>query len=380
LKSRIIFAMAIVTSQKIGAYYEQYKAIDIVFSKEIIQVSGLVTNQVFLKCAGDVWPCVVYSSSFQGAKVVVNTKSGILQKLERANNMTSLRFCFKVADKTNRVTFFVTARAVGNTPYGGSSDAALFTLQFTQRPPDDLIEIMGRILDANVASAKRRDERIIVSTDSARKLGLVSKECAIFIQGVPRNCILRDISFSGAKLIMMGVAKFIVNKEAALRIDFDDPRESFLMKGTFLRSEPVEGRKELVALVVHFDEGSVPMGYRIRLNDYLSVTRADERGSETMAKDDPASKKPAAPRPAAPAPAAARPKPAQSEWPSPDEAAGAAGAKLPVPAATPAAANAKPPAQAASAAKPGAAPAAANAVAKKPASADDAFNLDLPVK
>jgi len=284
--------MGILTSQKISEYYERFKSIDVTFTKEIIQVTGLMTNQVYLKCVGDFWPCVIFSSSFQGAKIVSNIKSGILQKLERANNMVSLRFCFKVAEKGNPVTFFVNTRSTGHSSYGGSQDAAIFTLQFTQRPPDDLIEIMGRILDANVASAKRRDERILINPETSRKIGIASKESAIFIQKVPRHCILRDISFSGAKLIMMGVAKFLVNKDAALRMDFEDPRESYLIQGKFIRSETVEGRKELVALVLMFNENTVPMGYKIRLNNYLSQVRADSRGSEKGFGDEKVPKKP----------------------------------------------------------------------------------------
>jgi hypothetical protein len=272
--------MGLVTSQKITVYYERFKNIDVTFTKEIIQVTGLITNQVYLKCVGDFWPCVIFSSSFQGAKIVANVKSGLVHKLEQANNMVSLRFCFKNPDTGNPVTFFVTTKSLGYTAYGGSPDVALFALQFTQRPPDDLIEIMGRILDANVNSAKRREERITITPDSARRLNLLSKESAVFIQGVPRRCILRDLSFSGAKLIMMGIAKFLVEKDAALRMDFDDPRESFLLKGKFLRAEVVEGRKDLVALVVIFDETIVPMGYKIRLNDFLSQVRAAERGGE----------------------------------------------------------------------------------------------------
>jgi hypothetical protein len=264
--------MAVVTSQKITTYYERFKAIDVTFSKEIINVTGLVTQQVYLKCVSDFWPCVIYSCSFTGAKVVANIKSGLIQKLQDANNSISLRFCFKKAE-ANPVTFFVSARSTGYSPYGGSKDVALFNIQFTQRPPDDLIEIMGRVLDANVNSAKRRDERILMAPDSVRKLSLLAKETAVFIQGVPRRCILRDISFSGAKLIMMGVSKFLVNREAALRFDFDDPRESFLLKGMFIRSEEVEGRKDLIAVAVQFAEGGVPMGYKIRLNDYLSQTK-----------------------------------------------------------------------------------------------------------
>jgi hypothetical protein len=197
---------------------------------------------------------------------------------------------------------------------------------------------MGRILDANVSSTKRKDERILISPESVRKLKITSKESAIFIQGVPRHCILRDISFSGAKLIMMGVAKFLANKEAAIRIDFEDPRESFLIKGKFIRSEIVEGRKALVALVLLFDESVVPMGYKIRINEYISQVRADDRGSEKTVMPQPPKKpeKAAAPRPAAPAPAvpaaakeAAAPAVAAKEAAAKEEAAKEEAAKPP---------------------------------------------------
>jgi len=294
--------MALITSQKIVVLYERYKSIDVTFSKEMIQVSGLVANQVYLKCVGDFWPCVIYSSSFQGAKIIANTKSGILSKLEQSNNMASIRFCFKFQDKPNPIAFFVNAKCAGYTAYGNSKDVALFSLVFTQRPPDALIEIMGRILDANVASAKRREERILLTADSIRKLGISSKDTAVFIQGVPRNCILRDVSFSGAKLIMMGIAKFLVDKNSALRIDFNDPRECFLLKGKFIRAEPVEGRKDLVALIIHFNETNVPMGYKIRLNDFLSQVRADRGGDNTQNAEQPAPAKAAVEKTPEPAP------------------------------------------------------------------------------
>jgi hypothetical protein len=314
--------MGILTSQKISVYYERFKTIEVTFTKEIIQVTRLITNQVYLKCVGDFWPCVIYSSSFQGAKIVVNIRSGILQKLEKANNMVSLRFCFQNPDTGNPVTFFVTTRSLGYVAYGASHDAALFTLQFTQRPPDDLIEIMGRVLDANVNSTKRREDRILITPDSARRLNFRSKENAIFIQGVPRRCILRDISFSGAKIIMIGVAKFLLNKDVGLRLDFDDPRESFQIRGKFIRSETVEGRKELIALAMLFDDSQIPMGYKMRINDFLGQTRAAERGGEETTV--PAARKPAA----GPSPVAARSAPAQ---PAPAAAAGEAKAASPAP-------------------------------------------------
>jgi hypothetical protein len=269
--------MGLLTSQKLVSLYERYKTIDVTYTKEIIQVTGLITQQVFLKCVSDFWPCVIYASSFVGAKVVSNVKSGLLTKLQQANNMVSLRFCFKSSDTGAPVPFFVSAKCVGYTPYNNSKDVAVFNLQFTQRPPDDLIEIMGRMLDANINSAKRKDERIIITPESMRRLHVDSNNTAVFIQKVPRRCILRDISFSGAKVIMMGVSKFLVDKEVALRIDFDDPREAFLIPGKFIRSEDVEGRKELLALGIVFNEKQVPMGFKMRINDYLGQVRVEDR-------------------------------------------------------------------------------------------------------
>jgi hypothetical protein len=157
---------------------------------------------------------------------------------------------------------------------------AMFTLQFTQRAPDDLIQIMGRLLDANVNSVKRKNERIILTNETIRRLKILAKDISAFVQGVPRRCILREISFAGAKLVIMGVAKFLMEKESALRIDFEDPRESFLIKGKLSSADPVEGRQDLLAVDIEFNEQQIPLGYKIRLNDFLSQTWADSRSTE----------------------------------------------------------------------------------------------------
>jgi len=279
--------MGVLTSQKITIYYDRFKDIDVTFTKDMIQVTGLLTQQIHLKCGNDFWPCVVYTASFSGAKVVANIKTGLLGKIQATNNFVNLRFCFKPPGETNTVTFFVAARVLASAPYGNSQDVNMFTLQFSNRPPDDFIEIIGRVLDANVNSAKRKDVRIPLTVDNMRKLNILSTESAVFIQGLPRRCILRDISFSGSKLIMMGVAKFLLDKEGAVRIDFNDPREGFTIKGKFIRAEAVEGKKEMVALGLLFDEAAVPMGFKIRLNDMLTSTRADYRGGNLEEDNNP---------------------------------------------------------------------------------------------
>jgi hypothetical protein len=276
--------MSIPTSQQIGKWFDLYKAIDVTFTKEIMKSTGLDTKGVFLKCVGEQWPCVVHSSSFSGAKIIVSNKQALTDRIAKANNAVSLRFSFRFSDKPDPVSFFIGAKVLGFSTYAvGGGDLQYASLQYTQRPPDDFIDIMGRLLEANMNSARRRDERILLNPDSMRRMGLLSKDCFIYVQGVPRKCILRDLSFSGAKAIILGLAKFLVGKECTLRVDMDEPRESLDLKGTIVRYEDVEGRKDLTAIAIHFDEQSVPMNFKMHINDCLSQVRQPRTEGEPEA-------------------------------------------------------------------------------------------------
>ena len=266
--------MGILTSQKITALYEQFKTIDLSFNKEIIEATGIIMQQVSIKCGGTSFPCAIYSSSFQGARIATTSK--ILSLLQENNNAVNLKFCFKRPD-VNLLTFFVSARSIGYAPYGNQSDMSIFNLQFTQQPPDDLIEIIGRVLEATANAISRNNERITITETAQRKLYLTSKEVSVFIQGVPRRCILRDLSFSSAKIVMMGISKFLVGKDVTLKLEFNEPTEGFLLKGVFSASEAVDGRKDLLVLTVRFEEADVPIAYKIRINDYITVIRVEDR-------------------------------------------------------------------------------------------------------
>jgi len=265
--------MSLITSQQITNYYNLYKNIDVTFTKEVIRATGFLQQQVFLKCLGDAWPCVIYSTSMIGAKIVANVKSKLYEKIRSANNMVSLRFSFSQAEKADPLAFFITAKAVGFTPYNqGNPDLNFISLTYTQRPPDDLIGILGRLLEANINSKKRKEERIPITGDTLRKLGLQSKDSVIFIQNIPRKAIVRDLSFSGAKCSVPGVAKFLLDKPCILKLETDE-NETLNLAGKVIRFEAVEGRKDIAALAVLFDEKSLPMEYKLRVSEYLSSVK-----------------------------------------------------------------------------------------------------------
>lgn len=271
--------MSIITSQQIANYYTAYKATDVTFTKEVIDATALIPKQVFLRCLGHQWPCVIYSTSLSGAKVIVNIKSAVHSVIREANNLVSLRFCFGQPDKEDPMAFFVTTKVAGFTPYNESNPELNFlTLHFTQRPPDNLIEILGQLLDANANAAQRKEERIIITPETSRKIGLKQKEGMIFIDNVPRKCIIRDLSFSGAKVLLMGIAKFLVGKKTILRLEMEDPDEIIELTGVGIRFDAVAGRKDIAALAIRYDEESLSMKYKIRINDYLKHVKKQSTG------------------------------------------------------------------------------------------------------
>jgi hypothetical protein len=275
--------MALITAQKINDWYDSYRGVETVFAKEIVQATGLVSNQMMLKCGSDFFPCVLYSTSFEEAKVIANLKSGLLGRLEEANNICSLKYYFKPPQSHEEIVFFVTSSSKGYKPFNNMDSQGLFTIQYKNRPSDDLISILGRIIEANNNCQKQKDQKITIDPDTMRKIHLVSKEIAIAVDRLPRKCILRDLSFSGARVIIAGLQKFLVNKQVEIRLEFEDPKDIIMLAGSFVGSVPVAGRDDFA--VMHVTFATVPVFYKLRVNDFLtSITRVDQAKAAAKAE------------------------------------------------------------------------------------------------
>jgi hypothetical protein len=292
--------MSIITSQQLSRYLELYGTTEVTFNKQVIDATGLIPKHVFLKIADQQWPCIVYSSSMAGARVIAGVKSEFYEFLRQANNHAALRYCFKLAEKADPISFSVASKVTGYTQYNPKNpDVQLIAIEFTQRPPDDLIQVLGLLLEANVNAQRRKDERIVLTPESLKKLGLESKESFVYVEGVPRKCIVRDLSFGGAKVLVPGIAKFLANKKASLKLVRSDSSDEVTVPGEIMRVENVEGRKDIVVIALCFS-GEPPVSYKLMVNNYLTGVRkgSDSHGAEASAAREsagrPASKPPAA--------------------------------------------------------------------------------------
>ncbi|MBR1720928.1 MAG: PilZ domain-containing protein [Treponema sp.] len=277
--------MGITTSQQLTKYYDQYRDTELTFTKDIIRALGLDPRQVYVKCNGGQWPCIINSTSFQHAKIIVGTKGGAFQALAAKDNPTAnVRFCFNEQEGDGIITFLVSSRVAEIRPYMNSKDLVIVTLQYTARPPDDLIEICGRLLEANANAIRRREERIPINEDSKRKLNLAKEECTVIVQGVPRHCVIRDISFSGARVILIGLAQFLKGKDAVLRLEFNEPSEILSIKGAIVSTDLIQGRKDICLASLKFDESALPFSFKMHLNSYLTSVRKIQLSASEQAE------------------------------------------------------------------------------------------------
>lgn len=277
--------MSITTSHQISRYYDFYRDKEIVFTKANLKSLRIDPRQIYVKCNGGQWPCIINSSSLQSAKILIGTSSGIYSTVTKTKNAPiSIRYCF--FDNNNEpIQFFVNCTVLDVKSYQGSNDLALITLIFTSRPPDDLILRIGEFIEVNENFQNRKEERIALNENSLRQLGIPKEESYIFIAGVPRKCIMKDISFGGARVMLVGIPKFLENKTVDLRLFFSDTNEKISLQGVVKAADFLPGRKDISIMHIEFIVDEIPMAYKFHINSYITSYQKQMIENQIINKD-----------------------------------------------------------------------------------------------
>ncbi len=262
--------MSVATSHHISRYYDYYRDKEIIFTKANLKSLRIDPRQIYLKSNGGQWPCIINSSSLQQAKVIIGTASGIYTTVQKNRTAPiSIRYCF--FDQNNEpIQFSVNCTVYDVKPFQNSNELAMLTLNFTQRPPDDLILRIGEFIEVNENFQNRKEERIAINENSLRLLNIPKEESYIFIAGVPRKCILKDLSFGGAKAMLVGIPKFLENKAVDLRLFFMDTNEKISLQGIIKQSDFLPGRKDISIVHIEFIPDEIPMTYKFHINSYIT--------------------------------------------------------------------------------------------------------------
>lgn len=264
--------MAIVTSQQLQSYYDNFLNIDVTFNKDVVRSLGFLSDAIFIKILGQQWPCVIYSTSFSQAKIIISIKAEQMERLRSSSGMIALRFSFRRSEKGEPLSFFINGKIKGFNRYNSNNqDLYFMTMEYTQRPPDNFIEILGQFLELHVNAKQRREQRIPINESIIKKLGFSSTSTIVAVEGIDRKCLIRDMSFGGTKVLLPGIAKFLLQKKTTLKIDTADGAKTLEIPGTIVRVEELEGRKDITVAAIQFVDESVPLEYKQKINDFLKV-------------------------------------------------------------------------------------------------------------
>ena len=227
--------MSIITSHEITRFYEQHGKTEVTFNKQVMEATGLLSAH--LKAAGTETRCALYASSMSAAKLLVpDLRDPMLQAIKLAGGHLSVRLTFKRIDKPDPLTFYVAGRMTGSTPYNPQNpNAQLVALEFTGRPSDDLIQVLGVLLEANANAQRRRDERIVVTPETVKRLGFESGAGALTVEGTDHRCLLKDVSFGGAKVLVAGTPPLAAGQPVGLKVVRAEGGEQIRAAGARLR-------------------------------------------------------------------------------------------------------------------------------------------------
>ena len=264
--------MPFITAQQSAQYYEKYSGIQVTLTKDVIRVTGIQPSEVFMKCGGDQCPCIIYSTSMKDSKLIMKLDLNMIERIKEASNVASLRFCFKEKEKGKHLSFYVPGKIAGYSKYNaeGKNDFYIVNFEFSKKPADDLIGIFGHLLDVNISSKKRSEVRLEVDSALLKDLGMFSKSVKLEIEQIPRMGVLKDISFSGARIIISGIAKFLMNKTVSLNLKVEDFDKPIKVSGVIKHCADVEGRKDLTIIGVKFDDDKIPMSFKTKINDAIN--------------------------------------------------------------------------------------------------------------
>jgi hypothetical protein len=262
--------MPALSSQHVSRLYDSYRDTEVTFNSQIIIASGLLTSEIHLTVADTHLPCVLYACSMKGARVIAEIGSQAAAALSGSGNVALLRLSFRPDPQEPAASFFVSARVESLAEYHPQKPHVQFvTLEFTQKPSDVLIGILGSLLEIKSNALRRKDERIVMTPESMKRIGLPSKESCVAIGGSTRRCILRDLSFGGAKILISTLGTPQSEKKVLLKLAKCELKDDTVLDGAIVRVEDVEGRNDLVALSIQFST-EPPISYKQKINSFFS--------------------------------------------------------------------------------------------------------------
>jgi len=242
--------------------YQEYLNAELTYSKEVAQGLGVLPADSSLKWGGELFPCVVHSSSFRAAKVLVRLTASQGKLIDAGSKLTTLTMTF-LQPKTGKKELYQfngTMQVQQHYGAGESELSVLIVVVFSHRPPEGFLQAHGSYLSLKKEANQRREDRIALTPENQNLLDLASLNTVVTVEHIERKCLLRELSYNGARVILTGVAPFLLEKPFVLDLPFTG-RTTLKLPGNILRAEAIEGHRGLAVIALGYHPDLVPVDY-----------------------------------------------------------------------------------------------------------------------
>ena len=261
--------------KKSDDFYDKYKDFDITFNQNIIDSLGLVTDQISFKCGGDKIPCIIYSSTMAGARLIAKLEEPFFAVLRKQRNTLVLRYTFHINNQKQDISFIINSKLKNYNKYNSDKKNYYFlNVEYINKPPDILIDIIGTHITEQISSQKRMEERIVLSSGNEEALGLKIMENFLFISGNGKKCVLTEISIFSAKVLINGKnGDFIPGARVLLLMKAKGLEGVGEMIGSIDRVELINESEGFYSVIITFNQEMVPPTYKLWIAECIELIK-----------------------------------------------------------------------------------------------------------
>lgn len=261
--------------KSIDDIYNSHKEHDLAFSHSVVTSLGIIPDKIQLKCGDIKIPCAIYSSSMVGARVIAKLNDDFFRNLNRSQSSVALRLIYHDGESDSEVPFFINSRiSLFNKFSSDKPNIYYLTLDYLNKPPDDLICLLGNYILKQIYLQKRAVKRFVLSSSVIKESSIM--EQFLFKSGKGKKCILTEVSLFSAKVLISGQQdEYQINDHVLLlmkSIGVDGLGE---MVGNITRLELINEEDGLYSVVISFNQDLIPPVYKMWLAECIDVVKPD---------------------------------------------------------------------------------------------------------
>ncbi len=267
---------------------------ELTYSKEVAAGLGALPAESSLKWENELFHCVIHSCNFRFAKILIRLNASQWKALSYGSRAATLTLTFLRPKTAKKELFQFNGNLQVIQQHGGQEGerSMLLGVVFSHRPPEGFLEIQGSYLTLKKEANQRKEDRISLTNENRDLLGLTSLNTTVTVDHIDRKCLLRDLSYNGARVILTGVAPFLVDKNFSLSLPFKESA-ALSIPGKIVRAEAVEGHRGLAVIALGYHEDQVPVdylralqkGFKLSLGVHKSELRPRSTGPQTSSID-----------------------------------------------------------------------------------------------